>query len=148
MYFLCCSMYFLCCSMYFCVVLCIVCFVSFSILFVCICVLNYCHWVATKFQLNIFYHFIRTACVPCKIDAIHSIALWGYSEIVFHPLTCKKRNKKLIFFHFQSFALQILGTAGLLKVSFGADNFCKTWWHNHNTITRYVPTRHNIVFKG
>ena len=57
MYFLCCSMYFLCCSTYFCVVLCKV-FVSFSVLFVCICVLNYCHRVATQWQLRISYHII------------------------------------------------------------------------------------------
>jgi hypothetical protein len=43
--------------MYFCVVLGIVCFVTFPVLFVCICVLNYCHWVATQLQLNI-YHII------------------------------------------------------------------------------------------
>jgi hypothetical protein len=42
--------------MYFCVVPCIVCFVSFSVLFMCICVLNYCHRVATQFQLIISYH--------------------------------------------------------------------------------------------
>jgi len=54
--------------MYFYVVLCIVCFVSFSVLFVCIYVLNYCHRVATQFQLNISYHILSYHIIAYHIS--------------------------------------------------------------------------------
>jgi hypothetical protein len=38
------------------------CFVSFCVLFVYICVLNYCHRLATQFQLNISYKFEDQHC--------------------------------------------------------------------------------------
>ena len=61
--------------MYSCVVLCIVCFVSFSVLFVCICVLNYCHRVATQFQLNISHLALRISGVilPPPLQLLHGV---------------------------------------------------------------------------